>query len=130
MEEQALAHNVHVIGASQLHMQWGVTLSSLLGKIEQVMAIGLSRHREQALDELAPDGGDSSLQRHLRSTSRSNWAKDRSTLSVSRPNTSGIRSCGRCATEWARRLGCNLYLCELKAAFTASATVVMTTLYR
>ena len=43
MEEQALVHNLHVIGASQLHMQWGVTLSSLLGKIEQVMAIGLSR---------------------------------------------------------------------------------------
>jgi hypothetical protein len=41
MEEQTLAHNL--IGASQLHMQWGVTLASLLGKIEQVMAIGLSQ---------------------------------------------------------------------------------------
>jgi hypothetical protein len=40
-------------------MQWGVTLSSLLGKIEQVMAIGLSRHREQALKELALAGEDS-----------------------------------------------------------------------
>jgi hypothetical protein len=71
-------------------MQWGVTLSSLLGKIEQVMAIGLSRYREQALDEPALAGEDSSLRRHLRSTSRSNWAKDRSTLSVSRPNTGKI----------------------------------------
>src|SRR6202040_1406759 len=43
---------------SQLHMQWGITLSSLLGKIEQVMAIGLSQHREQALDELALAGED------------------------------------------------------------------------
>jgi hypothetical protein len=111
-------------------MQWGVTLSSLLGKIEQVMAVGLSRHREQALNELTLAGEDSSLRRHLRITSRSNWAKDRSTLSVNRPNTSGSWSCGRCATGWARRLGCNLYLCELKVAFTASATVVMTTLYR
>jgi len=39
-------------------MQWGITLSSLLGKIEQVMAIGLSQHREQALDELALAGED------------------------------------------------------------------------
>jgi hypothetical protein len=107
---------------------------------------GLSRHREQALDELALAGEDSTLRRHLRITSRPNWAKDRSRLSVSRPNTDKMglfcpsgaslpdefwcnspHRCGRRRFVH-HRLGCNLYLCELKAAFTASATVVMTTL--
>jgi hypothetical protein len=87
-EEQELAYNLHVIGASQLHMQWGVTLSSFRqDQASHDNRAGLSRHREQALDELALAGEDSSLRRQLRITSRSNWAKDRSTLSVSRPNT-------------------------------------------
>jgi hypothetical protein len=87
-EEQELAYNLHVIGASQLHMQWGVTLSSFRqDQASHDNRAGLSRHREQALDELALAGEDSSLRRQLRITSRSNWAKDRSTLSVSRPST-------------------------------------------